>query len=68
MKKITNSLFSVFFLALISLQTAAQVASNYQLPPKDIADLLLAAPTPSISVDGKAKYMLVMERPSYPMV
>ena len=68
MKKITNSLFSVFFLVLISLQTTAQVASNYQLPPKDIADLLLAAPTPSISVDGKAKYMLVMERPSYPMV
>ena len=68
MKKITNSLLSVFFLALISLQTTAQVASNYQLPPKDIADLLLAAPTPSISVDGKAKYMLVMERPSYPMV
>jgi len=68
MKKITNSLFSVFFLALISLQTTSQVTSNYQLPPKDIADLLLAAPTPSISVDGKAKYMLVMERPSYPMV
>ena len=68
MKKITNSLLSVFFLALISLQITAQVASNYQLPPKDIADLLLAAPTPSISVDGKAKYMLVMERPSYPMV
>ena len=68
MKKITNSLFSVFFLALISLQTTSQVTSKYQLPPKDIADLLLAAPTPSISVDGKAKYMLVMERPSYPMV
>lgn len=68
MKKITNSLLSLFFLALISLQTTAQVASNYQLPPKDIADLLLAAPTPSISLDGKAKYMLVMERPSYPMV
>ena len=68
MKKTTSSLLSLFVLALISLHTAAQDASNYQLPPKEIADLLLAAPTPSISVDGKAKYMLVMERPSYPLV
>ncbi|MEY4552356.1 MAG: hypothetical protein RL099_684, partial [Bacteroidota bacterium] len=68
MKKTTSSLLSIFVLALISLHTAAQDASNYQLPPKEIADLLLAAPTPSISVDGKAKYMLVMERPSYPLV
>jgi hypothetical protein len=68
MKKITSFVLSLFVLALISLQTVAQDASNYQLPPKEIADLLLAAPTPSISVDGKAKYMLVMERPSYPLV
>ena len=68
MKKTTSCILSLFILALISLQTVAQEASNYQLPPKEIADLLLAAPTPSISVDGKAKYMLVMERPSYPLV
>lgn len=68
MKKITSFILSLFILALISLHTAAQDESNYQLPPKEIADLLLAAPTPSISVDGKAKYMLVMERPSYPLV
>jgi len=68
MKKNTNFIFSLFVLALISLHTAAQEATSYQLPPKEIADLLLAAPTPSISVDGKAKYMLVMERPSYPLV
>jgi len=55
MKKITSFILSLFVLALISLQTVAQDASNYQLPPKEIADLLLAAPTPSISVDGKAK-------------
>ena len=53
-------------LALLSINSFAQDA--YQVPPKEIADLLLAAPTPSISVDGKAKHMLVMERPSYPLV
>ena len=56
MKKTTSFILSLFVLALISLHTAAQEATTYQLPPKEIADLLLAAPTPSISVDGKAKY------------
>jgi dipeptidyl aminopeptidase/acylaminoacyl peptidase len=68
MKKIIGSILGFFVLALFSLQTLAQEASAYQTPPKEIADLLLAAPTPSISVDGKAKHMLVMERPSYPLV
>ncbi len=68
MKKITNSILCVFVFAIISFQSSAQNSSNYQLPPKEIADLLLAAPSPSISVDSKAKYMLVMERPSYPLV
>jgi len=68
MKKIAFSILSLVALAMISLQSMAQEATAYQLPPKQIADLLLAPPTPSISVDGKAKYMLVMERPSYPLV
>jgi dipeptidyl aminopeptidase/acylaminoacyl peptidase len=68
MKKIIGSILGFFVLALLSLPTFAQEASAYQLPPKEIADLLLAAPTPSISVDGKAKHMLIMERPSYPLV
>ena len=66
MKKIIGSVTGFFMLALLSLNSFAQDA--YQVPPKEIADLLLAAPTPSISVDGKAKHMLVMERPSYPLL
>ena len=46
----------------------AQEATSYQKPSKEIADLLLAPPTPTISVDGKAQYMLVMERSFYPTV
>ena len=68
MKKILCSILSIFAFSFIALQSIAQDASRYQLPPKQIADLLLAPPTPSISVDGKAKYMLIIERPSYPLV
>ena len=66
MKKIIGSVTGFFILALLSINSFAQDA--YQVPPKEIADLLLAAPTPSISVDGNAKLLLVMERPSYPLV
>ena len=68
MKKIIGSIAGFLMLALLSLNVFAQDASAYQVPPKEIADLVLAAPTPSISVDGKAKHMLVLERPSYPLV
>ncbi|WP_202628709.1 S9 family peptidase [Sediminibacterium soli] len=46
----------------------AQDAIGYQLPPKDIADLLLAKPTPGVSIDRKGEWILLMERNSYPAV
>ncbi|MBC7721577.1 MAG: S9 family peptidase [Pedobacter sp.] len=46
----------------------AQDAIHYQTPPKDIADLLLAKPTPAVSIDSKADWMLLSERNSYPSV
>ena len=45
-----------------------QNTNGYQTPPKAIADLLLAKPTPSVSIDKKATWMLIMERNSYPTV
>jgi dipeptidyl aminopeptidase/acylaminoacyl peptidase len=45
-----------------------QDAVDYQMPPKAIADLLLAKPTPSESIDSKAEWMLLSERNSYPSV
>ena len=44
----------------------AQEATGYQVPPKEIADLLLAKPTPAVSVDSKGEWMLLSERNSYP--
>lgn len=46
----------------------AQDAINYQTPPKDIADLLLAKPTPTVNINGNATWMLLSERNSYPTV
>src|SRR5215471_20766740 len=41
---------------------------GYKMPPKEIADLLLAKPTPTVSIDSKAGWMLLSERNSYPSV
>ena len=46
----------------------AQDNTGYKLPPKDIADMLLAKPTPNISIDDKAEWMLFTESSSYPSV
>ncbi|MFC4263448.1 alpha/beta hydrolase family protein [Ferruginibacter yonginensis] len=55
-------------IVLVSYNASAQDAVGYKQPPKEIADLLLAKPTPSISVDEKAVWMLISERNSYPTV
>jgi dipeptidyl aminopeptidase/acylaminoacyl peptidase len=57
----------LLFLLVIAAAPRAQ-NTGYQLPPKDIADLLLAKPTPLISVDDKGEWMLLMGRNSYPSV
>jgi dipeptidyl aminopeptidase/acylaminoacyl peptidase len=46
----------------------AQDAVDYQKPPKVIMDLALAKPTPTVSVDSKGEWMLLMERNSFPLV
>ncbi len=63
MRKIPLLLFLLVITAVLRAQN-----SGYQLPPKDIADLLLAKPTPFISVDDKGEWMLLMGRNSYPSV
>ena len=61
---------NILLIASLALFTTAgaQNTNGYQTPPKAIADLLLAKPTPSISLDKKATWMLIMERNSYPTV
>ena len=64
MKKVLTLVSFTFFCFFAK----AQESTNYQKPAKEVADLLLAPPTPTISIDGKAQYMLVMERSFYPIV
>ncbi len=58
------------FIGLVLAVNAAIAQDNagYQLPPKDIADLLLAKPTPAVSLDSKGEWLLLSERNSYPSV
>ncbi len=55
-------------LLFISVFSMAQESASYKLPPKEIADLLLAKPTPMVSIDHLGEWMLIMERESYPTV
>lgn len=50
------------------LVARAQDDDGYTLPPKDIADMLMAKPTPGVSVDDKGEWMLFTESNSYPSV
>ncbi len=68
MKK-QQQLFTLILLACTVWSSVyGQDAVSYQTPPKVIADLLLAKPTPAVSVDSKAEWMLLSERNSYPTV
>src|SRR6188474_707008 len=58
--------FILFLFSVITIN--AQDDGGYKLPPKDIADMLLAKPTPNVSVDDKGEWMLFMESASYPSV
>src|ERR1700682_3870555 len=61
-------LLSPLLLLFVTNGLVAQDNGGYMLPPKDIADLLLAKPTPAISVDRKGQWMLFSQRNSYPSV
>jgi len=59
----------IWLLLLVTTQYVnAQDAASYQTPPKAVADLLLAKPTPGVSIAGKATWLLLSERNSYPTV
>jgi len=63
-----RKLLLLLFAAALSGAILAQDNTGYRLPPRDIADLLLAPPTPAVSVDRKGEWMLLSRRPSYPSV
>lgn len=63
MKKL---LFASFLLCAIAV--CAQDDFSYQTPPAGIADLLLAKPSPNVSIDSKGEWMLLFQRNVYSTV
>ncbi len=53
---------------LLSTMAVAQENIGYQTPPKPIADLIDAAPTPGLSISPDDEWLLLMERPSLPSI
>lgn len=68
-KRLTRSfLCFTLVLFLLSCHLQAQDNGGYQRPPEVIAKLIDAPSTPSVSIDSKAEWMLLMERPGYPSI
>ena len=68
---LTTSLITACLITTCLFVTApatAQDANRYQQPPKDITDLVMARPTPSVMLDGKGQWMVLLERASFPSI
>ncbi len=59
---------TTFILAVLFYGASAQEPTAYQMPPKAIADLIDAAPTPGVSISPDASKMLLLDRPSLPSI
>ena len=58
-----------FLLSFTFLGTVyAQDAIEYKTPPKEIFDLVMAKPSPGVSIDTKGEWMLIMERSAMPSI
>ena len=53
---------------LFSVSLFAQDDNGYKKPPKEIEELVLAKPTPTVAIDKKASWMIMMERSTLPPV
>ncbi|MEM1320656.1 MAG: prolyl oligopeptidase family serine peptidase [Bacteroidota bacterium] len=52
----------------MNLQTDAQDNLPYQMPPKDIANLIDAPPTPGATLSPSKEWMLLLDRPNLPSI
>jgi len=58
----------LFFLLLFISSVNLFAQDGYKTPPKEIMDLVLVKPTPNVSLDDKAEWMLFTQSNSYPSV
>jgi dipeptidyl aminopeptidase/acylaminoacyl peptidase len=62
------SFIATFLFLFLSVTVKAQDDGSYKMPPKAIADMLLAKPSPNVSVDDKGEWMLFTDVSLYPSV
>ena len=58
----------IFFLLLLVSSAKLFGQDGYKTPPKEIMDLVLVKPTPNVSLDDKAEWMLFSQSNSYPSI
>jgi dipeptidyl aminopeptidase/acylaminoacyl peptidase len=56
------------FISLITIPNYSYAQQVYQMPPKAIADLVDAPPTPSMDFSPDNQWMLIMDHPSLPSI
>src|SRR5437868_1712019 len=60
--------FLLIILSFVFIAVKAQDDGSYKMPPKAIADMLLAKPAPNVSVDDKGEWMVLTDVALYPSV
>ncbi len=60
--------FIGFLLLGATFTALGQDALTYQKPPQVMADLLLAKPSPNVSISSKGDWMILSERDPYPSI
>ena len=55
-------------LLIAVMHVKAQEQITYKEPPREIYDLIMAQPVPSASIDDAGKWMLLLERNTFPLV
>jgi dipeptidyl aminopeptidase/acylaminoacyl peptidase len=60
--------FTLFLLLAFTITLSAQNGLKYQKPPKEIVDIMMAAPTPSVSFSPDGKLVAMLERTGSPTI
>jgi len=68
MSKTFIFIFLILFIISSQLVSQNSDALTYQMPPKAIADLIDAPPTPGVNLDPTRQWMLIMEMPNLPTI
>ncbi|MFQ5751841.1 MAG: hypothetical protein ACE5HI_07575 [bacterium] len=59
---------AIFYPGNSTLNSQTASIQTYQMPPKALADLVDAPPTPAVQVDPTQKWLLILEQPNLPAI